>query len=217
MLSWVAQLLIFAFCVFIAVFFLPALLELKKPKDAGPRKIPEIATERIPRRTPESAEASKLSQVVKEYVPESLIHALNNLEGKEILKTRVDTIRLVGEIKLPSDIEMRENLVVDGSLKIGNGCHFRRSVKVSKDVQIGNDVVIQENLIAGGSVKLGNGSVVNGLVDSGGSVLLGRNVAIGLSLTSGGDVELYENVRVGKGITSRGYVLVRKVLDTDIS
>jgi bifunctional N-acetylglucosamine-1-phosphate-uridyltransferase/glucosamine-1-phosphate-acetyltransferase GlmU-like protein len=213
---WVAPLLIFAFCVFIVVLFLPALLELRKPKDAGPRKIPEITMEKIPRHAPDSAKSPKLSRVIKEHVPENLIHALNNLEGKEILNPRVDTICLAGEIKLPSDIVMRENLVVDGSLKIGNGCRFRRSVKVSKDVQIGSDVVIQENLIAGGSVKLGNGSVVNGLVDSGGSVLLGRNVSIGLSLTSGGDVELYENVRVGRGITSRGYVRVRKVLDTDI-
>ncbi len=159
MSPWVAPLLIFAFCVFIVVLFLPALLELRKPKDAGPRKIPEIVMERIPRHARDSAKPPKLSQVVKEHVPESLIHALNNLEGKEILKPRVDTIRLAGEIKLPSDIEMKENLVVDGSLKTGNGCRFRRSVKVSKDVQIGSDVVVEGNLIAGGSVKLGNSSV----------------------------------------------------------
>lgn len=213
---WLTPMLIFALCVFIIVLFLPALLELRKTKNAGPRKIAGITMERIPRHARESAKPPKLSQVVKEHVPESLIHALNNLEGKEIHKPRADTIRVIREVELPSDIEIRENLVVDGSLRIGNRCRFHRSIKASKDVQIGSDVIIEGNLIAGGSVKLGNGSVVNGLVDSGGSVLLSRSVSVRLSLTSGGDVELYENVRVGKGIISHGYVRVRRVLNTDV-
>ena len=210
---WFTPLLIFVLCVFIVVLFLPALLELKKPKNSGPRKIAGTAMEKIP----ESTDPPKVSQVVKEHIPESLIHALNDLEGKEISKPSVDAIRLVGEVELPSDIEIRENIVVDGFLKIGDRCRFRRSVKVLRSVQIGSDVIIEGNLIAGGSVKLGNSSTINGLVDSGGSILLGRNVSVGLSLTSGGDVELHENTRVGKGIVSRGHVRVRKILDTDTS
>ncbi|MCW4015200.1 MAG: hypothetical protein NWF06_02415 [Candidatus Bathyarchaeota archaeon] len=31
--------------LFIAILLLPSILELKKPKDAGPRKIPEKSTE----------------------------------------------------------------------------------------------------------------------------------------------------------------------------
>jgi hypothetical protein len=189
---WFTPLLILALCLLIVIFFLPALLELRKPKDAGPRKIVGIAMERIPRCSHTSAKPLKLSQVVKEHVPESLIHALNNLEGKEISEPRVDVIRLAGEVELPSDIEMKENLVVDGSLRIGNRCRFHRSVKVSKDVHVGSDVIIEGNLIAGGSMELGNGSVVNGLVDSRGPVVLGRNVSVRRSLTSGVDVELHK-------------------------
>jgi len=203
---WLTPLLIFVLCVFIFVLFLPALLELRKPKDAGPRKIAGVAMEKIPRRTPESGKPPKLSQVVREYVPESLIQALDNLDGKEISKPCADTIRLVGEVEFPSDVEIRENLVVVGALRIGDRCRFRRSVKVSKDVQIGSEVTIEGNLVAGGSLRLGDGSVVNGLVDSGGSVVLGLNVSIGLSLTSIGDVELHENAKVEKGIVSRGRI-----------
>lgn len=192
MLPWLTPLLILALCLLVVILFLPALLELRKPKDAGPRKIAGIAIERIPRRSQASAKPLKFSQVVKEHVPESFILALNNLEGKEISKPRVDIIRLAGEVELPSDIEMKENLVVDGSLRIGNRCRFHRSVKVSKDVHVGSDVIIEGNLIAGGSMELGNGSVVNGLVDSRGPVVLGRNVSVRRSLTSGGDVELHK-------------------------
>jgi len=38
-------LLILALCAFIFLLFLPSLLELKRPKDSGPRKISEITTE----------------------------------------------------------------------------------------------------------------------------------------------------------------------------
>ncbi len=192
MILWLTLLLVLALCVLVLVLFLPALLELRKPKDAGPREIVGIAMKEIPRYTRPSATPPKLSHIVKEHVPESLIHTLNNLEGKEISKPSVDVIRLAGEVELPSDIEIRESLVVDGSLGIGDRCRFHRSIKASKDVRVGSDVIIEGNLIAGGSVELGNGSVINGLVDSGGLVVLGRNVSVRRSVTSGGDVELHK-------------------------
>jgi hypothetical protein len=37
--------LIIIIAAFIAVLLLPAILELRKPKDAGPRKMPETSTE----------------------------------------------------------------------------------------------------------------------------------------------------------------------------
>ncbi len=39
-------LLTFALCLFIFLLFLPSILELKRPKDPGPRKISEIANEK---------------------------------------------------------------------------------------------------------------------------------------------------------------------------
>jgi hypothetical protein len=39
-------LLILALCAFILLLFLPSLLELKRPKDPGPRKIDETTTEK---------------------------------------------------------------------------------------------------------------------------------------------------------------------------
>ena len=39
-------LLAFALCLFIFLLFLPSILELKRPKDPGPRRIAEIATEK---------------------------------------------------------------------------------------------------------------------------------------------------------------------------
>jgi hypothetical protein len=43
---YVFILLILALCAFIFLVFLPSILELKRPKDPGPRKIAEITTEK---------------------------------------------------------------------------------------------------------------------------------------------------------------------------
>jgi hypothetical protein len=43
---YVLILLILALCAFIFLLFLPSILELKRPKDPGPRKIAEITTEK---------------------------------------------------------------------------------------------------------------------------------------------------------------------------
>ena len=44
--SYLFILLILALCGFIFLLFLPSILELKRPKDSGPRKIAEITTEK---------------------------------------------------------------------------------------------------------------------------------------------------------------------------
>jgi len=44
--SHVLILSILALCAFIILLYLPSILELKRPKDPGPRKIAEITTEK---------------------------------------------------------------------------------------------------------------------------------------------------------------------------
>lgn len=182
-------------------------MELKNPKDKGPRKIPETGVERVVERRRTDAHP-KMRPVIKEYVPQGLRRTLTNLEGKRISKPNADTIQIGDDVRLSSDIEIKENLVVEGSLTIGDRCRFHRGVKVSKDVEIGSDVVVEENLIVGGIANIGRDTVINGSVDAKGSVCLGKNVYVGLSLISGGDVELHENARVAKNILCRGYIRV---------
>lgn len=207
-IPWFIVLLILSLGGFVIFLFLPTLWELKKPRDSGPRKIAEISTERVPERGGELAKSPKLPRAVKEGIPEGLRHALIDLDGKEISKLGINTIRIVGDTELPSGIEIRENLIVEGSLKIGDRCCFHRNVKASKDVEIGNDVLIGENLIVGGRLSIENGTVIKGLVNAESSVCLGQNVSVGLSLASGGNVELNQNTKVAKSIVSRGYIRV---------
>ena len=42
---WVPVLLVLALCGLVTLIFLPSILELSRPKDRGPRRIPEHTTE----------------------------------------------------------------------------------------------------------------------------------------------------------------------------
>jgi len=174
-IPWSLTILILALCGFALLFFLPAFLELKRPRDKGPRRMAESTME---------------------------------FSRKRVLKLGVDTIRIMGDVEFPSDVETRENIVVEGSLVIGDRCHFYGSVKALGDVEIRGEVVVEGSLIAGGSVKVGKDAEIKGSVDTKGSVHLGENSFVGLSLTSGGDVEMHRGARVFKNIFSQGHIRV---------
>ena len=209
-IPWLLVLSIFALGIFLTLLFLPTLLELRKPKDLGPRKIAETMMRTLIRRRRRPDSNAKLLSTIIDHIPENLRRTLIDLDDKEISKLGVDTIRIVGDLGLPPDIEIQENVVVEGSLTIGNRCHFSGSVKASEDVKVGNEVVIEENLIAGGNVNIGKDTVIHGSVNADGSVCLGQNSSVGLSITSGRDVKLHENARVAKTITCGSHIHVLK-------
>jgi cytoskeletal protein CcmA (bactofilin family) len=167
--------LVLALCGFALLFFLPAVLELRRPRDKGPRRVAESTM---------------------------------GFNRKKVLKLGVDTIRIMSDMEFPSDVEAKESVVVEGSLVIGDRCHFYGSVKASGDVEIRSKVVIEGSLIAGGGVKLGKDARIKGSVDAKGTVHLGENSFVGLSLTSGGDVEMHRGARVFKNIFSQGNIRV---------
>ena len=209
-IPWLLVLSILGLGILIILLFLPTILELRKPKDLGPRKIAETMVRTLIKRRRKPNNRAKLLSTITDQIPDNLRHTLIDLDDKEISKLGVDTIRIAGDVHLPPDIEIQENVVVEGSLTIGNRCHFLGSIKVSEDVKVGNEVVIEENLIAGGNVNIGKDTVIYGLVNAEGSVCLGQNSSIGLSVTSGGDVKLHENARVAKTITCGSLIQVLK-------
>lgn len=129
--------------------------------------------------------------------------------GVKVRRLSGDFVRLLGDLQLPDDFEMEENVVVEGCLTVGDRCHFRRSLKVLGDVTIGCGVVIDENLVVEGNANIQDEAVIGGSVDARGDVRLGDRVFVGGSVVSGGDVELFENCEVVGGVLAgRGAVRV---------
>mgnify|MGYP001599583866 CR=1 FL=1 len=117
----------------------------------------------------------------------------------------------------PPNFEISDNIVVDGTLPVGEHCVFYGSAKAKGNViNNGNCVVLMGNVISKGNIDIKDETVVGGLVHSEGSVRLGEKVFIGLSVVADGDVELYENSEVKKNILTHGVIKVLKYPRLDL-
>jgi hypothetical protein len=210
-IPWLLILLILALCGFTVFLFLPAILELKRPRDHGPRRILKSIVKGIDETTIDSL-GLRLPFFVKEQIPESLQRALVSPNGKKISKVGTDTFEIVGDMEFPSGIEILENILVEGCLTIGDDCRFHGSVQASEDVKVGCNVIVEKDLVSGKDVSLDRDSVINGSLNAKGSVYLGPNALVGLSLFSGGNVELSEGAKVAKNIISRGIIISHETL-----
>jgi len=211
-IPWLLILLILALCGFAVFLFLPSILELKRPRNHGPRRILESDGERGVQKV-DLAELLELPLIIREHVPESLQQTMMSLNGKKISKIGADTVKIVGDVEIPSEIEILENIVVEGRLTIGDKCRFYGNVQASKDVKIGCNVVLEKNLVSGKDVSIDRNTVINGSLNAKGSVYLGPNALIGLSLFSGGDVELSQGAKVAKNIVSGGFIVSHETLE----
>jgi len=210
-IPWLLILLILALFGFTVFLFLPSILELKRPRNHGPRSILESGEEKGTQRV-DSAELLELPLFVKEYIPESLQQIMVSLNGKKISKIGTDTVKIGGDVEFPSEIEILENIVVEGRLRIGDKCRFHGNVQASEGVRIGRNVVLEKNLVSEKDVSIDRDSVINGSLNAKGSVFLGPNALVGLSLFSGGHVELGQGAKVVKNIISSGLTVSDETL-----
>lgn len=188
------------------LLLVPTIVEIRKPKDIGPRKIAESTTRK---RDEHSYQQAKLSNLSRQSLPKNLQHILTELEGKEISAMGVDAARIVGDVKFPPDIEVQKSIVVEGSLIIGERCLFSNSVKASKGVSVSNEVIVKGDIVSDGNAYVGADVMIKGSVHAQGSVRLGKNTFVDGSVIAGENVELHQNARVAGNILSGGEILVR--------
>ena len=80
-----------------------------KPKDKGPRKIAESTIRKRDEHSSQQAKSSKQSSTLpRQNLAKNLQHILIELEGKEISAIGVNAIRIMGDVKFPSDIEVQK-------------------------------------------------------------------------------------------------------------
>jgi len=198
-------LLLVAALVFIVLVFLPLVIELKKPRDRGPRRIIRTSFERRIR-----SNRGKPVTIGPDLVNDPNfagdLEAILNKVGVKATRIGNDTIRIFSGIVLAQHVKVSDNLVVEGALNIGDHCVFHRSVKAEGDVLVGNGVVIDGNLVSEGNVTIMDQVVISGAVHSEGSVKIGENVFVALSVVAAGDVELHDNSEVKKNILTRGII-----------
>lgn len=206
-------LLIVAF-VFVGLALSPLIIELRKPKDRGPRKIPRLPLERRLR-------TSKTPTNISPDETESTGHFTNlqkalNEAGVKFTMIGKDTVHIFGDFTFPPRSEIQDNVVIKGAAKISDHCLFHRSIKAKGNVYVGNRVVIKGNLVSNGDVTLLDEVVIGGSLHSDGSVTIGEKAFVSLSVVAIGDVELYENSEVKNNILTRGAIKVLRSPRVDL-
>jgi len=212
--SLLMTVLLIAVFGFIGLIFSPLIIELRKPKDKGPRKIlrmpleKRLRTSKTPTNTsPDETEATGDSKNLQEALNEA---------GVKSIRIGKDTVRIFGDFVFPPRSEVQDNVVIEGAVKIGDHCVFHQSVKAKGNAFVGNRVVIKGNLVSNGDVALLDEVVIGGSVHSDGSVTIGEKVFVSSSVVAIGDVKLYENSEVKNNILTRGAIRVLRPPKVDL-
>lgn len=156
---------IFAFLPFLVLIapIVPAFIEIFRRKDKGPREFPE-----------------------------QTLPIFERARARARVKIAGEIIRIVGDVSIPSGVEIKENIVVHGNLRLGSKCHVHGSIKTFGEVEVGDDSVIEGHIISERKVTIGRNATVKGIVDSAGDITLGENAVVGAVSTE-------KSVRLGSG------------------
>jgi len=199
---------------FFILLILPSIIEIRKPKDREPRRMLRTPLQKIIRSYSKPVSISKPVSVDHLIAVKDLQDFLKEV-GVKTHRIGQDTIRIFGDFSFPPNLEIFDNLVVEGAFTVDDRCVFNGSVKAKGNVFIGSCVVIKGNLLGRGNVEIHDEAVIGGSVHAEGSVRLGEKVFIGSSVVADGDVELYENSEVQKNIITEGVIKVRKCPELD--
>jgi hypothetical protein len=84
----------------------------------------------------------------------------------EVIEINDNVTTVDGDVEIPSGTNIDKNLVVRGSLKIGDNCRGHGKLKASKDITIGAETIIDGDLISGGNIFVGPRSYIKGVVEA---------------------------------------------------
>jgi len=144
----------------LAIPIIPALIEIFRRKDKGPRQIPEQTL--YEDRT-----------IVSDRIP-----VLEQMRARARVKATGDIIRVVGDVSIPNGAEIKENIVAHGNLRLGSKCHILGSMKAFGKIEVGEESFVEGHIISEGKVTIGRNARVNGIVDSAENIILRENALV---------------------------------------
>ncbi|MCD6461651.1 MAG: hypothetical protein J7L61_02795, partial [Thermoplasmata archaeon] len=143
-----------------------------------------------------------------------------------MVKERTFAIKSVKPLTLMDETVVHGAIFCEGEIEVGNNVLVDGFLSSSSSIKIGNQTSIKGNVKAGGEVVVGDESEINGDIEAGGVVRVGRNskmevvstkesVEIGEKsmaerIEAGGDVSISPGARVEDGIRHGGSVSIGK-------
>jgi len=173
-IPWSPTFLILALFGFALLFFLPAAMELKRPRDKGPRRVKESTKLARKKVLKLGVDTIRITSDV-EFPPD--VEAKENIvvEGSLMIE---DRCHFYGSVKASGDVEIRDKVVIEGSLIAGGS------------VKLGKDTMIKGSVDARGSVVLGENSFVGLSLTSGGDVEMHRGAKVFKNIFSQGHIHV---------------------------
>jgi len=161
--------------------FIPAIIEIFKRKDRGPREVPE--------------------QTTYEDLPKLEIPRLERARGDARARIVGDVIRVTGNVSIPEGTEIKNHLMVQGNLKIGRGSHVYGSIKAFGDIDLGELTIVEGHVLSEGTVTVGRNCMVKGIVDSLKDIILEEN-SIVEAVSTEKTVKVGPNAKINRRILS---------------
>ncbi len=161
----------------------PLLMEVRKGKDTGPRKVPQ-STLKAPRTRRQTSRGGHPVQDPK---------AMPGL-------TRVGM-----DLGILEGTEMEGNVVTQGRLGLAPRSTLRGSGKAKKGIHIGERARVLGNLITAAGVKLGRRSYVEGLVYAKGNVVLMPGAVV-KGIYTEGRVDVHPGAEILEDVIAEGGV-----------
>jgi len=169
--------LLLVFVGFVFILFVPSFLEVRKPKDKGPRRVRDSTLERL------GVKVQRLSD--------------NGLRLRGDLKLPSgfefeENVIVEGSATIGARCHFGKGLKIQGDVTVGNGVVIDENLIVDGDVNVLDEALIGESISAGGKVKLGEKVHVGGSLVAGGDVELFENCEVvnGILCGKGGAVKV---------------------------
>ena len=154
-------------------FLIPTVIELRRRKDKGPRKMPKKTLYR------ERAQVDSCQQLLR----------FDEISIDKIGKS----------VEIPDGAEIKENLVVNGDLRIGKNCHILGTLKANGCTEIDESSIIDGSILSRGQVTVKNRCIVGGVIVSAQDITLHDGVSVE-AVTTDKSIRLGRCVRISKRI-----------------
>jgi len=163
---WVLMVVLFLFSFgFVIALFLPSLLEIKRPRDRGPRKIVKATLNKLSAVADVRVLGGDIIKISGDVSFPSGFEVEENVvvEGGLTVGDRCHfhkSVKALGDVDVGSDVVVGGSLVADGSVDVGDGTVIGGSIDARGDVRLGERVFVGLSVVSGGDVELFESSEV---------------------------------------------------------
>jgi len=179
----------------LAIPIIPVFVELFRRKDKGPRKIPE--------RTLNKEGSNIFAQTPSEDKPNvsDPDPSIERMRAKGRVKITGEIIRIVGDASIPNGLEIQNDIVAHGNLRLGSRCRINGSIKAFGEVDVGEESVVKGHIISRRKVTIRRNARVEGIVDSAEDIILEENTTVD-TVSTEKSVKLAPNAKVNRRISA---------------